>query len=220
MNISIVTTTQAAFLLNISTGRLRTLLNQGRVQGAHKIKRLWMIPLNHRGMPEIKSGSRGPEGTWNKLRRKAKTIVHVLRKTIDYNRDNKTSHPVVAVKVGDKKDYCHALKINGPCQIVYQPHQPNKSQAGGARLWIEVEPEVLVERKYFSNGDYGPPPEVVQQRSKLKKAEGRRQKRCDPATTTVASGSAPREGTRTKRGNAHQKRERAPKEAEEKIAYG
>ncbi|NEP03658.1 MAG: DNA-binding protein [Okeania sp. SIO2G4] len=132
-----------------------------------------MIPLNHRGMPEIKSGSRGPEGTWNKLRPKAKTIVHVLRKTIDYNRDNKTSHPVVAVKVGYKKDYCHALKINGPCQIIYQPHQPNKSQVGGARLWIEVEPEVLVERKYFSNGDYSPPLEVVQQRSKIQKKSPR-----------------------------------------------
>ncbi|NES91310.1 MULTISPECIES: hypothetical protein [Okeania] len=90
-----------------------------------------------------------------------------------YNRDNKTSHPVVAVKVGDKKDYCHALKINGPCQIIYQPHQPNKSQAGGARLCIEVEPEVLVERKYFSNGDYSPPPEVVQQRSKIQKKSPR-----------------------------------------------
>ncbi|WP_375341176.1 zinc ribbon domain-containing protein [Okeania sp. SIO1I7] len=31
-----------------------------------------------------------------------------------------------------------------------------------------------------------------------------RRKRCDPATTTVASGSAPREGMLTKRGNSHQ----------------
>ncbi|MGK7919883.1 MAG: hypothetical protein AB4080_07730, partial [Trichodesmium sp.] len=85
-----------------------------------------------------------------------------------YNRDNGTSHPAVAVKVGDKKDYCHALKIHGPCQIVYQPHQPNASQAGGARLWIEVEAENRVERIYFSDGDYGPPPEVVQQRARKK----------------------------------------------------
>ena len=80
------------------------------------------------------------------------------------------------VKVGDKKDYCHALKINGPCQIVYQPHQPNKSQAGGARLWIEVEPQHIVERQYFSDGDYGPPPEVLQQRSKSKGFKNRKKK--------------------------------------------
>ncbi|MDY7004997.1 MAG: hypothetical protein SWX82_13910 [Cyanobacteriota bacterium] len=88
MTVSIVSTTQAAFLLNISTGRLRFLLNKGRVIGARKVKRFWQIPLNHRGMPEITPGRRGPEGSWNKLQRKAKTIVHVLRKTIDYNRDN------------------------------------------------------------------------------------------------------------------------------------
>ncbi|NEQ39092.1 MAG: DNA-binding protein [Okeania sp. SIO3I5] len=167
------TTTQAAFLLNISTGRLRTLLNEGRVRDAYKDGRRWMIPLNKRGMPEITPGRRGPEGSWNKNRRTANTFVHVLRKTIDYNRDNGTSHPALAVKVGDKKDYCHALKIKGPCQIVYQPHQPNNSQAGGARLWIEVEPEHIVERVYFSNGDYGPPPEVVQQRAKNQKKKSK-----------------------------------------------
>ena len=165
------TTTQAAFLLNISTGRLRELLNQGRVVGAYKVRRLWMIPLNSRGMPEIKRGRRGPEGSWNKLQRKANTVVHVLRKTIDYNRDYGTAYPAVAVKVGDKKDYCHALKINGPCQIVYQPHQPNRSQAGGARLWIEIEPQHIVERVYFCDGDYGPPPEVTQQRKKIKQRQ-------------------------------------------------
>ena len=176
MTLSLASTTQAAFLLNISTGRLRELLNQGRVPDAYKVGRLWMIPLNHRGMPEIKPGRRGPQGTWNKFEREAKTIVHVLRKTIDYNRDNGTSHPAVAVKVGNKKDYCHALKIHGSCQIVYQPHQPNRSQAGGARLWIEVEPETIVERVYFSDGDYGPPPEVVQQRAKHQQKKSKTKK--------------------------------------------
>jgi hypothetical protein len=168
MSISFVSTTEAAFLLNISTGRLRTLLNQDRIRGARKVKRLWQIPLNYRGMPEIKPGRRGPQGTWNKFQRRAKTIVHVLRNTIDYNRDHGTSYPAVAVKVGNKKDYCHALKIDGSCQIIYQPHQPNRSQAGGARLWIEVEPENIVERVYFSDGDYGLPPEVLQRRVRTK----------------------------------------------------
>ncbi|NEQ40140.1 MAG: helix-turn-helix domain-containing protein [Okeania sp. SIO3I5] len=176
MTVLYVSTTEAAFLLNISTGRLRFLLNQKRVIGARKVGRRWMMPVNDRGMPEIIPGSRGPEGTWNKFQRQAKTIIHVLRKTIDYNRDNKTSHPVVAVKVGNKKDYCHSLKINGPCQIVYQPHQPNRSQAGGARLWIEVEPQHIVERVYFSNGDYGPPPEVVEQRARFQKKKSKSKK--------------------------------------------
>ncbi|NES90993.1 MULTISPECIES: helix-turn-helix domain-containing protein [Okeania] len=179
MSVSLVSTTEAAFLLNISTGRLRFLLNTGRVIGARKVKRFWRIPLNHRGMPEITPGRRGPEPTWNKNQRTANTFIHVLRKTIDYNRDHGTSHRAVAVKVGSKKDYCHAVKIHGPCQIVYQPHQPNRSQAGGARLWIEVEPGNIVERVYFSNGDYGPPPEVVQQRVKQK---SRKAKHCIYAT--------------------------------------
>jgi len=177
MTVSYVSTTEAAFLLNISTGRLRALLNQKRVVGAKKVGRLWMMPLNDRGMPEIIPGRRGPEGTWNQNNRTANTFVHVLRKTIDYNRDNGTSHPAVAVKVGDKKDYCHALKIHGPCQIVYQPHQPNRSQAGGARLWIEVEPQHIVERVYFSDGDYSPPPEVVQQRARFKNKKSKASKR-------------------------------------------
>ncbi|MGD1804784.1 DNA-binding protein [Dapis sp. BLCC M126] len=172
MNISFISTTEAAFLLNISTGRLRFLLNAGRVIGARKVKRLWRIPLNQKGMPEITPGRRGPEPTWNKNQRTANTFIHVLRKTIDYNRDYGTSHPAVAVKVGHKKDYCHSLKIHGPCQIVYRPHQPNTSQAGGARLWIEVEPGNRVERVYFSDGDYDPPPEVLQQRAKRKKSKG------------------------------------------------
>ncbi|MEB3343041.1 DNA-binding protein [Okeania sp.] len=176
MTVSFISTTEAAFLLNLSTGRLRRLMNQNRVPGAIKYKGRWQVPVNDRGMPEIEEGSRGPKGTWNKFQRKAKTIVHVLRKTIDYNRDNETSYPAVAVKVGDKKDYCHALKIYGSCLIVYQPHQPNRSQAGGARLWIEVEPENRVERIYFSDGDYGPPPEVVQQRAKSKKQKAKDEK--------------------------------------------
>lgn len=176
-----VYTTEAAFLLNISTARLRLLLKQGRVVGSRKEGRLWLIPLNNRGVPEIIPGRRGPQGTWNKAERKGNTFVHVLRKTIDYNRDNGTSYPAVAVKVGDKKDYCHGLKIKGPCQIIYQPHQANKSQAGGARLWIEVESQHRVERIYFSRGDYSLPPEVTKRRQKPKrnrKSQNTSNKKC------------------------------------------
>ncbi|NEO55408.1 MAG: helix-turn-helix domain-containing protein [Okeania sp. SIO3B5] len=78
MSVSLVSTTEAAFLLNISTGRLRFLLNSGRVIGARKVKRLWQIPLNHRGMPEITPGRRGPEPTWNKNQRTANTFIHLM----------------------------------------------------------------------------------------------------------------------------------------------
>ncbi|MGK7919410.1 MAG: DNA-binding protein [Trichodesmium sp.] len=142
-------TTEAAFLLNISTARLRLLLRQGRLKGAKKVKRFWVIPLNSRGMPEITPGSRGPQGTWNKGFRKGKTFIHVLRREIDYNRDYGTSLPAISVKQGNRNDRCHQVEILGNCKIVYRPHQPNSSQAGGARLWIEVEPDVEIIRKFF-----------------------------------------------------------------------
>jgi|GEM_PF-3136534 len=54
----LIGTTEAAFLLNISAVRLRQLLQQGRVIGAYKQGRRWVIPLT-KGMPKIKPGSRG-----------------------------------------------------------------------------------------------------------------------------------------------------------------
>ncbi|MEB3342374.1 DNA-binding protein [Okeania sp.] len=144
-----VGTTEAAFLLNISARRLGSLLRQGRVIGAKKVKRFWLIPLNNKGMPEIIPGSRGPEGTWNKGQRTGNTFIHVLRREIDYNRDHGTSLPAISVKQGNRNDSCHAVEILGNCKIVYRPHKPNKSQAGGARLWIEVEPYVKIIRKIF-----------------------------------------------------------------------
>ncbi|MDY7004954.1 MAG: DNA-binding protein [Cyanobacteriota bacterium] len=144
-----VGTTEAAFLLNISTARLRLLLRQGRLKGAKKVKRFWVIPLNRRGMPEITPGRRGPQGTWNKGFRTGNTFIHVLRKEIDYNRDNGTSLPVISVKQGGTNKRCHEVEILGNCKIVYRPHKPNRSQAGGARLWIEVEPDIQIIRKSF-----------------------------------------------------------------------
>ncbi|WP_293142894.1 DNA-binding protein [Okeania sp. SIO3I5] len=144
-----VGTTEAAFLLNISTARLRLLLRQGRLKGAEKVERFWVIPLNSRGMPEITPGRRGPQGTWNKGFRTGNTFIHVLRKEIDYNRDHGTSLPAISVKQGNRNDYCHEVEILGNCKIIYRPHKPNRSQAGGARLWIETEPDVEIIRKFF-----------------------------------------------------------------------
>lgn len=147
--IETVSTTEAAFLLNISTGRLRVLLNQGRIKDARRGKRWWKIPLNSRGMPEVIPGRRGPDGTWNKGQRTGNTFIHVLRKEIDHNRDYGTSYPAISVKQGNRNDRCHEAEIKGNCKIVYRPHKPNRSQAGGARLWIEVEPDVEIVRKFF-----------------------------------------------------------------------
>ncbi len=66
---------------------------------------------------------------------------------IDTNRNS--SDPAISVKQGDRNDRCHEAEILGPCKIVYTPHKPNRSQAGGARLWIEVEPHIQVIRKIF-----------------------------------------------------------------------
>lgn len=70
----IVGTTEAAKILNISTGRLRMLLIAGRVQGAYKTGRIWLIPLFN-GKPIIKPGKRGPAPRWRNPRQPTKTIV-------------------------------------------------------------------------------------------------------------------------------------------------
>ena len=59
----IVGTTEAAKILKISTARLRVLMIEGRVQGAYKTGRMWLIPL-FKGKPIIKRGTRGPAPSW------------------------------------------------------------------------------------------------------------------------------------------------------------
>ena len=55
----IVGTTETAKIINISPGRLRILLIAGRVKGAYKTGRIWLIPLFN-GKPIIRKGKRGP----------------------------------------------------------------------------------------------------------------------------------------------------------------
>ncbi|MDJ0554052.1 MAG: helix-turn-helix domain-containing protein [Microcoleaceae cyanobacterium MO_207.B10] len=141
-----VGTTQAASLLGISTARLRLLLNQGRVKGAYKKGRFWIIPL-YNDMPKIAPGTRGPEPTWYKKGRTAKTCIHINRRAIDHNRDYGTRDPVIKVKQGRHDLYCHEVLIKGSCRIIYSPDHPNNS---GARLWIEVDPQIQILTKSFS----------------------------------------------------------------------
>jgi hypothetical protein len=139
-------TTEAAHHLGISTVRLRILLQQGRVRGAQKQGRNWVIPLFN-GMPAIEERRKGPKGTWYKRRREAETCIVVDRQKIKQNAQKKRNEPPITVKQGKHHYNCHELEINGPCRIVYTPHETGPC---GARLWIEAAADVPVIRKTFA----------------------------------------------------------------------
>ncbi|MCL2927181.1 MAG: hypothetical protein O4806_03500 [Trichodesmium sp. St5_bin8] len=54
-------------------------------------------------MQEITDRRRNPQGSWNKAKRTGNTYIHILRRAIEYNRDNGTSLAAIAVKQGNKK---------------------------------------------------------------------------------------------------------------------
>ncbi|MCJ8281832.1 MAG: hypothetical protein MJK14_18740, partial [Rivularia sp. ALOHA_DT_140] len=54
--------------------------------------------------------------------------------------------PVISVKRNNNNIYGHSVKINGPCEIVYQPDRPLNC---GAVLWIATYSTVEVKRKRF-----------------------------------------------------------------------
>ncbi|NER26649.1 MAG: helix-turn-helix domain-containing protein, partial [Symploca sp. SIO1C4] len=62
-----VGSTQAAQLMGISARRIRQLLSGGRIQGAFKAGRSWIIPLVE-GMPKVSEGTRGPKARWRRKR--------------------------------------------------------------------------------------------------------------------------------------------------------
>ncbi|MEM7595512.1 MAG: DNA-binding protein [Cyanobacteria bacterium P01_A01_bin.83] len=135
----IVGTTQTAKILNISTGRLRILLIAGRVEGAYKTGRTWLIPLFN-GKPIIKPGKRGPAPRWRNPRKPAKTLVHVNTQRIRQNQKASSKQPVITVKRGNTNQYGHEVEIPGGCRVVYRPDSP----MCGARVWIESLYEVKV----------------------------------------------------------------------------
>ncbi|MEM6613754.1 MAG: DNA-binding protein [Cyanobacteria bacterium P01_C01_bin.72] len=128
-------TTEAASLLKISSTRLRQLLQQGRVKGAYKTGRYWLIPL-YRGMPQITQTKRGRAGTWKTGKKPQKITVNINSNIIRQNIKKSKSErkPVIAVK-GKKKMYVHQLEIPAPCRIIYDPDKPLDC---GARVWIEI----------------------------------------------------------------------------------
>lgn len=136
----IVGTTEAARLLSICTQRVRCLLKEGRIVGAEKVGRFWQIPLFN-GIPKVNKGSRGPKGTWRKRISTALTRITVNQHVIRSNKKNEENEPVVRVQQGSRTGYCHEVEITGKCRIIYSPNNP---LGCGARVWIEVEPDVAI----------------------------------------------------------------------------
>ncbi|WP_413161558.1 DNA-binding protein [Capilliphycus salinus ALCB114379] len=137
----IVGTTEAAQILEISTARLRVLLSEGRVQGAYKTGKMWLIPLVN-GEPIIERGTRGPAPRWRNLRKAAKTIVHVNSHRIRQNQKQQQQQlPVITVKTGKTNTYGDTIEILGGCRVVYRPDKPLSC---GARVWIETLNKVMI----------------------------------------------------------------------------
>ena len=135
-----VGTTEAAFLLNISLSRVNVLLQQERIKGARKEGRVWKIPLKN-GIPRVKECDRGLKGTWRRRRCQSTTKIHVNKPKIDHNRKHNSLEPVITIRQGSRKIYCHTAEVKGSCRIVYQPDNPLPC---GAVVWIEVLPDTVV----------------------------------------------------------------------------
>ena len=129
-----VGTTEAAEILDISTSKMRYLISQGRVKGAYKSGKNWIIPLYNR-MPIISRGTRGPKPKWCRMI-PAKTIVHVNRNQIRDNKNLEIPEPVISLKRGGTNTQGFSVKINGPCEIIYRPEKPLPGSK--ATLWMET----------------------------------------------------------------------------------
>jgi hypothetical protein len=133
-----ISTTETAIYLGISNARVRQLLAQGRIRGACKIGKYWMIPLFD-GKPSIQQGHRGPKPRWISTRAKAKTKIYINRPKLAQNHNQGTFHPVISVNRANRNLSGHEVAINGPCRIVYQPEKERNP-----RIWIETFSEVQV----------------------------------------------------------------------------
>ncbi|MBV6621468.1 MAG: helix-turn-helix domain-containing protein [Rivularia sp. (in: Bacteria)] len=128
-----VGTAELAQILKYSTSRVRKLLSQGRVKGAYKSGKNWIIPLFNR-MPIISRGKRGPKLKWRK-RIPPKTTVNVNRNNIRNNKNRENPEPVISVKHQGTNTQGFWIKINGPCEIIYRPEKPLGCKAS---LWMET----------------------------------------------------------------------------------
>ncbi|NEP02409.1 MAG: DNA-binding protein [Symploca sp. SIO2E9] len=125
---------QAAKLMGVSARRICQLLSSGRITGAFKAGRSWIIPLVDR-MPQVSEGTRGPIARWRRKRPAPVTIIHVNQQTIRQNQKQEKAAPVISVKRGQSNTYGHEVEIHGPCRVVYRRDNPKPC---GARVWIET----------------------------------------------------------------------------------
>jgi len=72
-----------------------------------------------------------------------KTIVHVNQHVIKHNQRTGEREPVLTVKTYKDNRYAHSVRIDGPCVVRYEPDCPLNC---GARVWIETESPVEVDR--------------------------------------------------------------------------
>ena len=131
-----ISTTEAALRLGISTTRVRQLLLDGRIKGAVKKDHRWEIPTEKKGLPKITKRKKGPEATWSKRRRTAKIKIHVNQNRIKSNIRAQNPEPVIGVMQGKDKVYGDRVKIIGGCEVIYSPADPLSC---GARVWIELD---------------------------------------------------------------------------------
>ncbi len=132
-------TTEAANLLGVSPSRIRYLLKQGRIKGAYKIGKIWVIPLFN-GIPIITEGSRGPKAKWYR-RPVGITRIHVNGQAIGRNKEGTVPEPVISVKSSQGNTSGYQVNINGPSWIIYRPQKPIN---GGAKVWVETYADVEV----------------------------------------------------------------------------
>lgn len=72
-----------------------------------------------------------------------KTIIHVNRQLIAYNRLTGAELPVYTIKRGKQTTYGFGVEIKGPSQMVDPRH--TAPLPCGARAWIETEAPVIIE---------------------------------------------------------------------------
>ena len=68
-----------------------------------------------------------------------KTIIHVNQHVVRRNTKTGSTDPVLTVKTYKENKCAHAVRIDGPCRVVYSPDKPLSC---GARVWIETDSNV------------------------------------------------------------------------------
>jgi hypothetical protein len=69
-----------------------------------------------------------------------KTIIHVNRHVLSKNRKTGRRTPPLTIKTYKSTRRATAVRICGPCKVVYRPDRP---LACGATVWIETHAKVV-----------------------------------------------------------------------------